>query len=426
MTTVSPLETEASDHDAPVRGANWSLALLLAINLFNYIDRYVLAAVVPSIKAEFHLTNAQMGRAGTVFLLSYMLIAPIFGMLADRVSRWLLVGVGVLLWTLASGATGLATSYGILLFTRCFVGVGEAAYGPVAPTILSDLYPVKNRGRVLSWFYMAIPVGSALGYGLGGAFHSWRTAFFAVVPPGILLGIWSLLMKDRRSGAGDTAPPRKATFADYGILLKTKSYVFDTLGMAAMTFAIGGIAFWMPDYINERYKASGHPQSLAFINTMFGGITVVSGLVATLAGGMVGDWFRKRHSGSYFIVSGIAMLLAFPLLLAVLHAPFPIAWVLIFLTVFCLFFNTGPTNAILANVTHPSIRATGFAINIFIIHLLGDAASPWLIGKIADKTSMNIAFMVVSFMILVGGIIWLCAARYLGEDTEMAPKRLAI
>ena len=155
-------------------------------------------------------------------------------------------------------------------------------------------------------------------------------------------------------------------------------------------------------------------------------ITVVSGLVATLAGGMLGDWFRKRNSGSYFIVSGVAMLLAFPLLLAVLHAPFPLAWVLIFLTIFCLFFNTGPTNTILANVTHPSIRATGFAMNIFVIHLLGDAASPWLIGEIADRTSMNLAFTLVSFTILIGGIIWLWAAKYLGEDTERAPDQLAI
>ncbi len=429
MDTALPLETQrnATETDSPIPGANWSLALLLAINLFNYVDRQVLSAVVPTIREEFNISNAKIGWAGTVFLLSYMIISPIFGILADRMSRWLLVGIGVILWSLASGGTGLATGFGILLVTRCFVGVGEAAYGPVAPTILSDLYPVKARGRILSWFYLAIPVGSALGYSLGGAIASrwgWRMAFYAVVPPGILLGVWALFMKDPRVGATDKTPPRKAGFADYGILWQTKSYVLNTLGMAAMTFAIGGIGFWMPDYIYGRMQAAGQPHTLGHINSVFGVITVVSGLIATLTGGMAGDWLRKKYSGSYFIVSGIAMLLAFPLLLAVLHTPFPFAWILIFLAVFCLFFNTGPTNAILANVTHPSIRATGFAINIFVIHLLGDAVSPPLIGWMSDKRGMNFAFTVVSITILIGGLIWLWAAQYLGEDTERAPNRL--
>ncbi len=182
--------------DAPLqRPARTALLLLVSINLFNYIDRQVLAAVVPSIQKDFLLNDPnadqKMGWLATAFLLSYMLISPIFGWLGDRVSRWLLVGVGVTLWSIASGASGLATSYGMLLITRLFVGVGEAAYGPVAPTIISDMYPVRTRGTILAWFYMAIPVGSALGYVLGGAVASWKTwhwAFFLVVPPGLALG----------------------------------------------------------------------------------------------------------------------------------------------------------------------------------------------------------------------------------------------
>ena len=444
MDTALPLETQrsATETDSPIPGANWSLALLLAINLFNYVDRQVLSAVESKIETDpqFHgITQAKMGWAATAFLLSYMLIAPIFGWLADRMSRWILVGIGVVIWSLASGGTGAATSFILLIVTRCFVGVGEAAYGPVAPTILSDLYPVKSRGRILSWFYLAIPVGSALGYVLGGliaAKYGWRAAFYAVVPPGLLLGAWAFMMKDPRRGGSDLLrKERKATVADYKILLRTKSYVLNTLGMAAMTFALGGIAFWMPKYIVHRYQSQGLRRDLstddllAHVNFIFGAISATSGLFATLAGGIAGDRLRKRFSGSYFLVSGVAMLIGFPLLLALLHTPFPAAWGVLFCAVFCLFFNTGPTNTALANVTHPSMRATAFAINIFVIHLLGDAISPPLIGWIADRSpnkNMNVAFTIVSFLILIGGLLWLWAARYLGEDTEMAPKRLAM
>src|SRR5262245_36157408 len=328
------------------------------------------------------------------FMVLYMIGAPVFGRLAERHSRWLLVGVGVIGWSLASGASGLATTFFGLLLTRCLVGVGEAAYGPVAPTILSDLYDVRERGRVLAWFYMAIPVGSALGYVLGGAVagssigetggrllgmhaESWRWAFFLVVPPGLVLGVWSFFMKEPARGradgvAGDAAG--RVRWRDYGVLLRTPSWVLCTLGMTAMTFAIGGIAFWMPYYLAQR------PGAPASATVIFGAITCVAGLVATLLGGIAGDRLRPRFPGSYFLVSGIAMIVGFPFMLLTLSAPFPLIWIWLFATCFCLFFNTGPTNTILANVSHPSIRAAGFALNILVIHAFGDVLSPVVIG----------------------------------------------
>jgi MFS family permease len=192
--------------------------------------------------------------------------------------------------------------------------------------------------------------------------------------------------------------------------------------MTAMTFAMGGIAFWMPDFIfHYGYGGQG---DLGQINLTFGAIVVVAGLGATLLGGMAGDRLRPRFPGSYFLVSGAAMLLGFPLSVAMLVAPFPLAWVFVFLACFCLFFNTGPTNTILANVTHPSIRATGFAVNILVIHALGDVLSPLVIGVIADKSNMRLAFLLVSGTILAAGVLWLWGARYLQRDTELAPRRL--
>jgi len=458
MATLPPRPLPA--HHAPLPGARTALLLLVLINLFNYIDRQVLAAVVGPIKATFFGANgggagetltalmgwfqqrlgfkpedALIGLLGTAFMVVYMIGAPVFGRLAERTSRWLLVGVGVILWSLASGASGMATTFVALLLTRCFVGIGEAAYGPVAPAIISDLYPVQHRGRVLARFYVAIPVGSALGYVLGGwvansgigawgaatfgtQAESWRWAFYLVVPPGIVLGIWSLFMRDPARGQADvghTIRHAAVGWRDYLIFLRTPSYVYCTLGMTAMTFAIGGIAFWMPYYLETRH---GAPANSTFI---FGLVTVVAGLSATLIGGYLGDRLRNRFPGSYFLVSGVAMLAGFPVFLGVLETPFPWIWGLIFLTVFCLFFSTGPTNTILANVTQPSMRAAAFALNILVIHAFGDVISPVIIGLLSDWfQNMNKAFVVVGIMFLVAGVLWLLGARFLERDMTAA------
>jgi MFS family permease len=430
-------------------GAALALALLVGINLFNYIDRQVLAAVEPQIRATLlpddPNAKTKMGLLSTAFLFTYMLTAPIFGWLADRMSRWKIIGIGVILWSLASGASGvdwhsnLALAFGILFVTRCFVGVGEGAYGPVAPALISDLYPEKMRGQVLSYFYLAIPVGGALGYTLGGQVAAsslgWRWAFYLVVPPGLLLGLWSLLMRDPPRGQADLAggSARKSTPRDYLLLLKIPSYVYNTLGMAAMTFAIGGLAYWMPDFLNVHQVPALPVPGIGVISpvTLFGAITALAGFVATLLGGWTGDWLRPRFAGSYFLVSGLAMLFCVPMVLGVVYMPFPWAWIFVFLAVFCLFFNTGPTNAILANVTHPAIRASGFALNILVIHLLGDAISPAVLGFVADLRlrdtaagNTDLGFVLISFTSLIGGIIWLCGTRYLGRDTARAPTLL--
>src|SRR3954453_4237855 len=156
-----------------MKGAKRALALLLAINLFNYIDRQVLAAVEPSIRAAFFLPGdpnamAISGTLGSAFLITYMLTAPVLGVLSDRFSRWIIIGCAVILWSLATAASGLATTFAMLFATRVLVGVGEGGYGPAAPTILADLFSLQVRGRILAVFCAAIPVGSALGYVLGG------------------------------------------------------------------------------------------------------------------------------------------------------------------------------------------------------------------------------------------------------------------
>jgi MFS family permease len=251
----------------------------------------------------------------------------------------------------------------------------------------------------------------------------WSAAFFAVVPPGLLLGLLCFFMPEPRHHRADAATRTEPVrLHEYRVLLQTPSYVLNTLGMTAMTFALGGIASWMPDYI---HVFRGEPD-LEQINSIFGGIVVASGLLGTLTGGLLGDWLRGRFAGSYFLVSAAGMFVGFPAFLAALYVPFPWAWGCIFVACFCLFLNTGPSNTALANVTHPSIRATAFAVNIFIIHALGDAISPPIIGAITDAANgnMNTGFLAVSVMIVVSGVLWLVAARYLERDTALAPTRL--
>lgn len=401
--------------------ARRSLALLLALNFLCYMDRYILSAVEPFVRDTFFAKDdpnamAKVGSLATAFLISYMLLSPLFGWLADRYSRWVIIAFGTLVWSLATAASGWAPVFAVLLIARILVGTGEAAYGPASPTILADLFPPERRGVILAWFFAAIPCGSAIGYVVGGIFSSgpfgWRTPFYYAAVPGLILAGICLLMKDPRKEARADAP--KLAMRDYLALLHIPSFKYNVAAQTAMTFAIGGISFWAPTYFfHDRHQASMEKVSL-----IFGGITAVAGLVSTLFGGWLGDLLAKKYDGAYFYVSGCGILLAFPSTLAMLYAPFPWAWVFCFLAVFFLFFNIGPANTAITNVVSPRVQASAFAVNILIIHTFGDAISPPLIGAIGGRWNLSVGFIVVSLMMLVAGVLWLMGARHLGDDAR--------
>jgi MFS family permease len=401
-------------------GARTALLLLLGINLFNYIDRQILAALEPNIRATFFAATdlnamAKTGLLGDAFLVTYMISAPILGFLADRFSRWIIIGTAVILWSLASGGSGLAATFAILFITRVFVGIGEGGYGPAAPTILADLFPIATRGRIMAIFCAAIPVGSALGYVIGGLIGShlgWRWAFYSVTPPGLVLGLLCFWQRDPRVAAHHLVQKSsRRRLTDYLTLFRTRSYLINCIAQTLMTFAAGGLGFWVSAYL--RYRN----QSPALGMTIFGLVTVVAGLVSTLLGGIVADKLRPRFPGSYFWVSGMGMLIACPIFIASLYIPFPAAWIAMFLAIFFLFLNTGPSNTALANVSLPAVRATAFAVNIFVIHALGDVQAFWLLGYIGGHTNMRFAFLFMSGIILASGVAWLTGVKYLPADT---------
>jgi MFS transporter, Spinster family, sphingosine-1-phosphate transporter len=434
---------------------------------------------------------------------AYMVLSPLFARAGDFMRRWWLVGIGVTLWSLASGSSGLSTglgfisAYTMLLLTRCFVGVGEAAYGPIAPAMLSDLYPASMRGKIMAWFYVAIPVGSALGFVIGGqlAEHfGWRHAFW-VTYIGLVPAVLCFFFRDPPRSVEAKPSAGQSYLAVLKEVSRIPSFLLICAGMTASTFVLGGVAVWVPEYIFQReakfvltdatftklatdkeYRTLDgetrlvpetitdklkpaasdtamsyrewekvltdrltkeelvqHAEmlneaatakdsiSLGKIGIVFGGITVIGGLAATILGGLLGDWLRNRGvRGAYFHVAGWSTLAGFPLFVAFLYTPFPAAWVLLFFLIFCLFANTGPANTVVANVVRSPIRATGFAINIFVIHALGDAISPPIIGFVADQSNLHTAFLATSAFIVLAGGLWVWGAKYLDEDTRKA------
>ncbi|MGA8431013.1 MAG: MFS transporter [Candidatus Sulfotelmatobacter sp.] len=383
------------------------MLLLTSLNLLNYADRNVLFAVQPLVQDEFHLTNTQIGYLTSAFLGFYMIAAPFVGPLADRYSRKLIIVLGALFWSGLTLLTAVTHTYTELLIRHTLVGVGEATFVTIAPTFVADLFSEQKRGRILGVFYLAIPVGSAAGYLLGGnlaAHHGWRFPFYIAAAPGFLLALAVLFLKEPQRGQFDTLTetPERGTILG---LVRNPAFLTATLGMAAMTFSLGGIQVWMPKFL-----FSDRHYSLEAANFMFGIIIVVDGILAALAGGWLGDYLLPRMKSSYYLVSAASMLLGVPAMIVALFVKGPLMVPAIGVAAFFLLFNTSPLNAAVINSVGGHIRATALAVNIFVIHILGDVPSPTMMGWVADRRSLQVAFvlpiiaMVVSSAILFYGM----------------------
>ena len=398
-----------------------ALTLLTTLNLLNYIDRSVLFAVQPLVQSEFHLTNTQVGYLTSAFLGFYMVAAPFTGPLADRYSRKLIIVFGAIFWSGLTLLTAVTHTYWELLVRHTLVGVGEATFVTIAPTFVADLFPERMRGRIFGIFYLAIPVGTAAGYLLGGKLgphFGWRFPFLIAGFPGFLLALAILFVPEPPRGQFDTLTetPERGTLRG---LTRNWAFLTVTLGMAAGTFSLGGIQVWMPTFLS---RARGY--SLESANLIFGAIVVVDGILASLIGGWLGDKLLPRMRGSYYFVSAVSMGLGVPVMIVALFFQGPIMIPAIAVAAFLLLINTSPLNTALVNSVGSHIRATAIAVNIFIFHLLGDVPSPTLMGFVADRHSLQEAFilpvmaMAVSSVVLFYGMKFAPAVAQNGNMTK--------
>jgi MFS family permease len=361
--------------------------------------------------------------------MTFVVVSPLAGWLGDRQPRFRLAAVGVFVWSAATFGSGLAPTYAFLVAARALIGVGEASYTVVTPSLLSDFFPSHRRGGVLAIFYAAIPMGSALGYVLGGqiaAHFGWRYAFFVAGVPGVALAALLLFVGDPPRGARDAHEPKKkdpesissVVVMAHAVreLFARPSFVYNTVSQTIYTFTVGGLAMWMPTYfVRER----GLP--LASAATVFGGVLAAAGFAGTLLGGRLGDRLARRRPDAHFVMSGVAMVVSVPFTLVAVLAPSPaIFWPAMFVDLTLLFLTTGPLNAAMANVLPAQLRGRGFAFNTTAIHLLGDAASPKLIGMASVHVGLRLPVLVTGALMVLAGAVLLLGRRALARDLRAA------
>jgi MFS family permease len=364
--------------------AQATLLLLIALNLLNYIDRYILSGEVEPIQREFHATDHQMGALATALFVFYMIAAPLTGWLGDRFRRKPLIIAGATLWSLATLGTVWVHSYWTFYLRQGLVGIGEATFGIFAPAVIADFYPERERNRILSTFYVAIPVGAALGYLAGGQLGSlfgWRAPFLICALPGFAVAaLYGLFGREPERGACDhlRSTHSRSTFRG---LFRNPAYLAATFGLALLTFAMGGMSWWMPEFLR---RASGLSMSSASL--VVGATTVVDGIAGTLVGGWLAQRWLARDHRALYLLSFWSVLLTFACGLVVFFGPHGCTIPALFAAEFFLFLNTGPLNTAIINSVAAPIRATAVGLNFFIIHCFGDTFSPQIIGAVSDAT----------------------------------------
>jgi MFS transporter, Spinster family, sphingosine-1-phosphate transporter len=405
-----------------------ALLILTIINFLNYIDRNIIFAVFPLIKKDLLLSDKQLGFIGSSFVIVYLLISPIFGRLGDILPRKWIIALGVGLWSFSTAGASLVENYRQLLLARSLVGIGEASYAVIAPSLISDYFRKEQRGKALSFFAIALPLGSALGYILGGHLgevYSWRSAFLIVGLPGLLMILLCLTMEEPERGAADgllksnlsinSSQANKLGLREtYISLLRNKQFVTAVLGLTANGFAFGALAVWGPTFLNRIDKL---PLGLA--NKLFGLTLIPSALLGTLTGGYLGDYSLKFTKKSYFLISSAGMLTSVPFLMTAILARNPVVyWPAIFFTAFFVTFAL-VLNAAIMNSVHPLIRSSAMSTSVFITHILGDAVSPLMIGWISDLSNLKTAIMLIPIILAVGAGILIWGAKISSFEEEV-------
>ncbi len=388
-----------------------SLIALTGLNLLDYLDRQLLAAVLTPLKNELHLADEQLGTLQSAFMWGYFLTSPIFGYLGDRLPRRFLVAAGVLVWSFGTLMSGHVSSLGALLCFRVLVGFGEASFGTISPGWIADLFSPRRRNLMISIFYLAIPVGSALGVILGGliaAKHGWRSAFMWAGYPGIALAFVLFLFREPPRGATESKPIGESKgWRSYLELFKYRRYLLVVAGYVAQTFAMGAFALWGPTFL-----AREHRMAFDAADWFFGRALVVSGLVATLLGGFVATAWQRRNGRGYAGILALSSILTTPVAYLAFSLPDTGASkAALAAAMFLIFLSTGPVNTLILETVPAAMRASAMAASIFAIHMFGDLWSPRLVGALSDRLgSLRQAVLILPAALAVSAVLWLWLA----------------
>jgi MFS family permease len=415
-----PNLTHAARRLPSVAGAATALALLTALNFVNYIDRYILPGVQEQVKREFHVSDAALGSITFWFFVTYMLAAPLTGWLGDRLPRKPLIIICALMISAVNVLTGTVHAFDSLLLRHAVLGIGEASLGIYAPALLADFYPEEDRNRILTIFYTAIPVGAAIGYLIGemvGGRWGWRMPFYVSAVPGLLIAALILIfLHEPARGASDATsntrvphpsqPHRDGWDSTHVLSLASNApYLYATLGMAMTTFSMGGISAWMPSFLER----AGFSHST--VGLTLGGITAGAGLGGTAVGGWLAQrWLRTNHRALY-LVSAWSALITVPFGVVCFFGPRAMMLPALALAMFSIFLGTGPLNAAIVNAVPAQVRATAIAVELFLIHALGDTPSPRLIGMVSDHSTLSTGLGLTLVSMLIATALLFLGAR---------------
>lgn len=378
-----------------------AITILTFINLINYMDRYTIAGLIRDVQTYYNINDSSAGALQTVFVSSYMVVAPIFGYLGDRYSRkWLLV-IGISIWVGAVLAGSFMESFTGFIIMRAIVGIGEASYSTIAPTIISDMFVKDARSKCLAIFYFAIPVGSGLGYVVGkklaDIFGGWQSSMRGTPVLGIVAVVLVLFfLDDPPRGGAEGQDNLEATSyrQDVKSLANNGSFVLSTLGLTCVTFCTGALAWWGPKFLQSAlYMIEAPKEELPIgvesVALIFGVIAMVAGILGVPSGALLSTKLKQKYPRADPVICGTGLFLSsifFSFALYVFtDSVFIMALLLIFMGQVTLNLNWSIVSDILLYVVTPTRRGTAEAIQILISHLFGDAGSPYLVGLLSDS-----------------------------------------
>uniref|UniRef100_A0A8C9E622 SPNS lysolipid transporter 2, sphingosine-1-phosphate n=1 Tax=Phocoena sinus TaxID=42100 RepID=A0A8C9E622_PHOSS len=438
------------------RGRGAAAAILSLGNVLNYLDRYTVAGVLLDIQQHFGVKDRGAGLLQSAFICSFMVAAPIFGYLGDRFNRRVILSCGIFFWSAVTFSSSFIPQqhFWLLVLSRGLVGIGEASYSTIAPTIIGDLFTKNTRTLMLSVFYFAIPLGSGLGYITGSsvkqAAGDWHWALRVSPILGMITGtlILVLVPATKRGHAdqlGGQLKARTSWLRDMKALIRNRSYVFSSLATSAVSFATGALGMWIPLYLHRAQvvqkaaETCSSPPCAAKDSLIFGAITCFTGFLGVVTGAGATRWCRLRTQRADPLVCAVGMLgsaIFICLIFVAAKSSIVGAYICIFVGETLLFSNWAITADILMYVVIPTRRATAVALQSFTSHLLGDAGSPYLIGFISDLIrqstkdsplweflSLGYALMLCPFVVVLGGMFFLATALFFLSDRAKAEQQ---